>query len=156
MLYSHFSFIFQEVSPPKYFMYSFSPPFLTKLGVHIGLWDNEMCGEFLMINTLTCFILKKYEKWMMVCILAHNETKGSVAVKPLMFVLCLLHKHKGRYIHALHIMTGLCLCITTARDEMTRICKFAFTQATSRFLFINMLTIKLFVTLVMCLTGPSC
>lgn len=92
---------------------------------------------------------------MVVCIIAHNETKGSVAVKPLIFVLCLLHKHKGRCIHALHIMTGLCLCITTTPDELTRICKFAFTQTTSRFLFINMLTIKLFVTLVMCLTGPS-
>jgi uncharacterized membrane protein YhhN len=109
-----------------------------------------------MINTLTCFILKKYEKSIMVCILAHNETKESVAVKPLMFVLCAMHKHKGRYIHTLHIMTGLCLCITTTPDDLTRICKFAFTQMTSCFLFINMLTIKLFVTLVMCLTGLSC
>jgi hypothetical protein len=155
MLSSHSSVIFQEISPPKYFIYSFSPPILTELGVHIGLWDNEKCGEFLMIGMLTCCILKKYKKWMVVSILAHNEAKGSVAVKLLMFVLCLLHIHRGRCIHALHIMTSLCLCITTTPDELTRICKFAFKWMTSHFLFINMLTIKLFVTLVMCLTGPS-
>lgn len=152
---SMLSFIFQEFSHPNIFcaflLFSHSNQILCSY----HLWDSEKCGEFLMVNMLTCFLIKTYEKWILISIFEHNEAKSSVAVKPLMFVLCLLYIYKDRCIHALHIMTGLCFSVTTTPEELTTLCKFAFTQMTSLFLFINMLTIKLFVTLVMCLTGPS-